>query len=303
MGNNHNSNKIKNSIGDKIFDIVIYVFLASIAIATIYPFLNVLAISLNESTDALRGGIYLWPRKFTIRNYFEVLNYGNIPIAFRNSVARTIIGTVLGLFCTSMLAYTVSRKDFVARKFVSTVFLITMYISGGLIPGYMLIRDLKLMGNFAVYILPLLVSAFNMFLIRSYIDGIPESLTESGMIDGANDLVIFYRIILPLLKPVLATVALMIAVGHWNSWFDVYLYSLNKKELTTLQFELQKVLQNASATASSAAGIDPNLAEGMVYPQTIRMTITMVASLPIMIVYPFVQKYFVQGLTIGAVKG
>lgn len=296
--------KIKNSNSlEKAFDIFIHVFLILVAIVTLYPFLNVLAISLNDSTDALRGGIYLIPRKFTFRNYLEVLNYGSIPIAFRNSVLRTIIGTFLGLIFTAMVAYTISRKDFVARKFVSTLFLITMYVSGGLIPGYMLIRNLNLIGTFWVYIIPMLISPFNLFLIRSYIDGIPESLTESAMIDGANDLTIFFKIIFPLLKPVLATVGLMIAVGHWNSWFDVYLYSLNKPGLSTLQFELQKILQNASATASQAANMNPELAQDIVYPQTIRMTITIVASLPIIMVYPFIQKYFVQGLTIGAVKG
>lgn len=295
---------IKNSSSlEKAFDIFIHVFLIFIALITLYPFINVLAISLNDSTDALRGGIYLIPRKFTFRNYLEVFNYGSIPVAFRNSVLRTVIGTFLGLIITSMVAYTISRKDFVARKFVSTLFLITMYVSGGLIPGYMLIRNLHLMGTFWVYIIPALISPFNLFLVRSYVDCIPESLTESAMIDGANDLTIFFKIIFPLLKPVLATVGLMIAVGHWNSWFDVYLYSLNKPNLSTLQFELQKVLQNASASASAAANTNPELAQDIVYPQTIRMTITIVASLPIILVYPFIQKYFVQGLTIGAVKG
>jgi putative aldouronate transport system permease protein len=295
--------KVKTSAYEKAFDIFIYLFLTFIAIATLYPFLNVLAISLNDSTDALRGGINIWPRIFTTKNYNEVFNYQNIPVAFRNSVLRTVIGTALGLVITAMVAYTISRKDFIARKFVSTLFLITMYISGGLIPGYMLIRSLNLMGTFWVYIIPMLISPFNLFLIRSYIDGIPDSLTESAMIDGANDLTIFFKVIFPLLKPVLATVGLMIAVGHWNSWFDVYLYSLNKPNLSTLQFELQKVLQNAAASASAAANTNPELAGDIVYPQTIRMTITVVASLPIIIVYPFIQKYFVQGLTMGAVKG
>lgn len=296
-------NKVKTSVYEKTFDVFIHLFLIIIAIATLYPFLNVLAISLNDSTDALRGGIGIWPRMFTTRNYYEVFNYQNIPMAFRNSVLRTVIGTALGLIITAMVAYTISRKDFVARKFVSTLFLITMYVSGGMIPGYMLIRSLHLMGTFWVYIIPMLISPFNLFLIRSYIDGIPESLTESAMIDGANDITIFFKIIFPLLKPVLATVGLMIAVGHWNAWFDVYLYSLNKPQLSTLQFELQKILQNASATASAAANSNPELAGDIVYPQTIRMTITVVASLPIIVVYPFIQRYFVQGLTIGAVKG
>ncbi len=166
-------------------------------IVTLYPFLNVLAISLNESTDTIRGGIYIWPREFTFNNYLEIAKYENLVTGFGNSVLRTVVGTLFGVFIQAMVAFTLSRTDFQGRRFVSTVIVLTMYFSGGLIPGYMLIRDLHLMNTFWVYILPGLVSAFNIIIIRSFMDGLPFSLQESAKMDGANDFTIFYRIILP----------------------------------------------------------------------------------------------------------
>ncbi|KIL38878.1 sugar ABC transporter permease [Gordoniibacillus kamchatkensis] len=287
-----------------LFDIFLYAFMISVGIVTVYPFLNVLAISFNQAMDTVRGGIYLWPRIFTLDNYKEIFIYNNLIVAFKNSVLRTVLGTLLGVFSAAMVAYVLSRKDFIARKQISFVFVLTLYFSGGIIPVYMLIRDLHLMNTFWVYILPGLVNAWNIFVIRSYIDGLPISLQESAKIDGANDLAIFFRIILPLCKPVLATIALFIAVGQWNSWFDTFLYNSNSDDLTTLQYELMKILANTTAGASSAdmaRSGNPELTT-RVSPESIRASITIVATLPILVVYPFLQKYFVQGLTLGAVK-
>jgi putative aldouronate transport system permease protein len=222
-------------------------------------------------------------------------------VGLKNSVLRTILGTVLGVLCDSMIAYTLSRKDYRARKFISTFLAMTLYFSGGLVPGYMLIRDLHLMNSFLVYILPGMVSVFNIFIIRSFIDGLPISLQESAKLDGANDFVIYWRIILPLCKPVLATVALFIAVGQWNSWFDTYLYNSMSPNLTTLQFELVKIMQNTNSTTNVNAQTAQNLAN-MVTPESIKMAITIFVTVPVLIIYPFLQKYFMQGMTLGAVK-
>ncbi|MCJ7840163.1 carbohydrate ABC transporter permease [Lederbergia sp. NSJ-179] len=295
----------KSTYKDYLFDILNYTFLIIVMIVTLYPFLNVLAISLNESTDTVRGGIYIWPREFTFNNYLEIAKYDNLITGFTNSVLRTVIGTVFGVFIQAMVAFTLSRTDFQGRRFVSTVIVLTMYFSGGLIPGYMLIRDLHLMNTFWVYILPGLVSAFNIIIIRSFMDGLPFSLQESAKMDGANDFTIFYKIILPLCKPVLATIALFVAVGQWNNWFDNYLYNSMNENLTTLQYELMKILENTTMGGNVDANqMRPNAAQQaqMVSPESIKMAITMVTVIPIVLVYPFLQKYFIQGMTLGAVK-
>jgi putative aldouronate transport system permease protein len=287
---------------DVAFYAFLYPFMIVIGICTLYPFLNILALSFNDSTDTVRGGIYLWPRSFTVDNYRTIFEYSDLLTAFRNSVLRTVIGTILGVFSASLLAFTLSRRDFIARRFVSSMLAITLYFSGGLIPVYMLIRDLELLNSFWVYILPGLVSAWNVFVLRSYMDGLPFVLQESAMLDGASDWRIYRTVILPLCRPVLATIALFIAVGQWNAWFDTFLYNGGKVSLTTLQYELMKILQNTSSGGGEAAAHgDPNLV-GRVSPESIRMSITIVVTVPILIVYPFLQNYFVKGLTLGAVK-
>ncbi|APO47743.1 carbohydrate ABC transporter permease [Paenibacillus sp. FSL H7-0942] len=299
------ANKAFNATrGDKLFDIFNILAMTMVLVVTLYPFLNVLAISLNNSTDTVRGGIYLWPREFTLQNYKTIFQYDGLLQGLQISILRTLVGTVLGLISSSMIAFTLSRPDFGLRKFVSTTLALTMYFSGGLIPVYILMRDLNLIGTFWVYVLPGMISAFNVFIIRSFIDGLPYSLQESAKLDGANDFTIYYRIILPLCKPVLATIALFLAVGQWNAWFDTYLYNGSKAHLTTLQYELMKVLQ--STQQGSGAGRNANdMAQQMtqISPESIKMAITIVVTVPILIVYPFLQKYFVGGMTLGAVKG
>ncbi|MDY7224698.1 carbohydrate ABC transporter permease [Halalkalibacterium halodurans] len=297
-------NTMDSTKKDLVFDILNYSFLTIVMVVTLYPFLHVLAISLNESTDTVRGGIYVWPREFTFNNYLEIMKYDNLVTGFINSVLRTVIGTILGVFAQAMVAFTLSRANFQSRKFVSTFLILTMYFSGGLIPGYMLIRDLGLMNSFWVYILPGLINAFNIIIIRSFMEGLPYSLQESAKMDGANDFTIFYRIILPICKPVLATIALFIAVGQWNSWFDTYLYNSMNENLTTLQYELMKILDNTSMGGNVDANqMRPNEEQlTQISPESIKMAITMVTVIPIILVYPFIQKYFIQGMTLGAVK-
>lgn len=286
-----------------MFDVFVYGMMIFVTIVTLYPFLNVLAISLNDSTDSVRGGLTIYPRVFTLENYSLIFSYDGLITGFKNSLIRTVLGTILGIVSASMLAFTLSRPDFQARRFVSVFLALTMYVSGGLIPGYMLMRDLGLINTFAVYILPGLVAAFNVFVIRSFIDGLPYALQESAKLDGANDFTIYYKIILPLTTPALATIALFLAVGQWNMWFDTYLYNSSNEALTTLQYELMKVLQSTEM-GSGGNYRGQNMTEVMsrISPESVKMAITIVVTVPILVVYPFLQKYFVKGMTLGAVK-
>lgn len=292
--------RYKASFGGVVFDVIKWIILILFVIVTLYPVLNTLAVSLNDGMDTIRGGIYLIPRKFTWQNYLTVLRKDSLKIATVVTVSRTVIGTVIQLFVTAMLAYIVSRKDFVFKKFLTILYVLTMYVNAGLIPGYLLIKNLGLLNSFWVYIIPGMVSAFNMIVIRTFMNGIPDSLAESAEVDGAGHMRIFIQIILPLCKPVLATVALFIAVGQWNSWFDAMLYNSFNENLTTLQYELMKLL---SSVSSQSGNIDALKNTGsMVTPMSVRAATTIVTSIPIICLYPWLQRYFVAGLTIGGVK-
>jgi putative aldouronate transport system permease protein len=294
---------MKETKGEKIFGVFNALGMCLLVVITLYPFLNVVAISFNDSLDTVRGGVGIWPRQFTLNNYKRIFEMNSLNTAIFMSTLRTLVGVFFGVIGTAMLSFVLSRKDFVFRKLLGGMFILTMYVSGGMIPEYMLIRSLGLFNNFWVYILPGIVSVFNVFVLKSYMDGLPIELQESGKIDGANDFVIFIQIILPLCKPVLATIGLFVAVGQWNAWFDTYLYNSSSKTLTTLQYELQKILSNAQISSGEAIrGKSAEEIARMVSPESIRMAMTVVATLPIVCVYPFVQRYFVHGLTLGAVK-
>ena len=301
--------KRRTNISNLVFDIIIYLVLLFVVITTVYPFWNTIAISLNDGLDSLKGGIKLWPRKFTWKNYADLFQTDRIFNAGIISVTRTVIQTVLSVFCTSLLAYALSRKEFVLRKYLTTIIVISMYINAGLIPGYMLIKRLHLLGKYAVYIVPCLVDVFNFILVRTYINGLPDSFVESARIDGANEFRIYLQIIMPLIVPSIAMICLFTAVGAWNSWFDTYLYCSNKPKLHSLQYVLMSFLQqsqnqstNANDANSMALAAGAGSTASKSTPISIRSSITMVATLPILVVYPFVQKYFVVGMTIGGVK-
>ena len=294
------------SPGDRAFDTFNILMMLLLVVVTLYPFINTLAVSLNQANDQIKGGIYLWPRVFTLENYKYILKESSIYQATFISAMRTIIGTVTSVLCCSMVAYTISRPEYVLRKFVSLAFILTMYFSGGLIPNFLLIRELGMIGSFSVYIIPGLIGVFNVIVIRSFIEGLPEGILESARIDGAGEFTTFLRIVVPLCVPVLATVSLFTAVAQWNSWFDVFLYNSSYPELSTLQYELMKILQNSGASMNSqdySTMFSTGSIANQVTPTSIRATMTIVASVPIMLVYPFLQKYFVQGMTIGGVKG
>jgi putative aldouronate transport system permease protein len=294
----------RRGVGDIIFDLIIMITLALLVIVTVYPFWNTIAVSLNDGLDSVKGGIKLLPRKFTWQNYKVLFVDDRLVKAFTISVSRTVLQTILSVFCTSMLAYALSRKEFVIRKPLTAILVISMYVNAGLIPGYMLIKKLGMLNSYAVYIVPCLVDVFNFILIRTYINGLPDSFVESARIDGAGEFTIFLRIIMPLIVPSIAMVSLFVAVGAWNSWFDTYLYNGSKKDLYTLQYLLKMKLattQNSSNAANTTA--DALATAAKVAPITIRCAITVVSAVPILVVYPFLQKYFVTGMALGSVKG
>ena len=295
--------KRKTSLADKIFVVCNTLFMIAFVVVTLYPVLNTLAISFNDGIDAVRGGIHLWPRKFTFKNYLTILGKENMITAVYVTVARTILGTLLALVTNALLAFVVSRKRFLFKSGLSLFWVITMYVNGGLIPVFLLYRNLHLTGTFWVYIIPGTISAFNMLVLRTYMNGLPDSLEESAQLDGAGYWTVFVKIISPLCKPVYATVALFVAVGQWNSWFDAMLYNRLKSEYTTLQYELMKLLssvmnQSGNAANASAAGA----ANAAITPVTVRSAASIATMLPIVMLYPFLQRYFVAGLTIGGVK-
>ena len=296
MAKTKSSSKIKSR--EKILDYILVVVFIGILIITLYPFLNVLAISLNDPIDTMRNINFIIPRKFTWNNYVSVFRDNNLIQPFMLSVLRTVVGTVISLVSTSMIAYVLSRRDFYFNKITTFLFLITMYVSGGMVPEYLLmVRTLNLKNSFWVYLLPGMIWAYNIILMRSFMDGLPDALQEAARIDGANDFTIWAKIIMPLCTPVLATVALFYAVGQWNSFMDTYLYA---QKLQTLQYKLYMIMQQATQK------IDPHSASATVSnavtPLSVRMAVTIIATVPILIVYPFLQKYFVGGMTLGAVK-
>lgn len=291
----------KSVLADKIFVICNTLFMIVFVLVTLYPVLNTIAISFNDGVDAVRGGIHLLPRKFTLKNYTTVFHQQNIMTGAYISVARTVIGTLFALAANALLAFIVSRKRFLFKAQLSFFWVITMYVNGGMIPVLLLYKNLHLTNSFWVYVIPGMISAFNMLVLRTYMQGIPDSLEESAQLDGAGYMMIFTRIISPLCKPVYATVALFVAVYQWNSWFDAMLYNRMNSEYTTLQYELMKLLSSVMQQSGSATSIS-TVNAATVTPTSVRAAATVVTMLPIICLYPFLQRYFVTGLTIGGVK-
>ncbi len=294
--------RMKKSGYDYAFIVFNTIFMFLFVVITLYPVINTVAISFNDGTDAVRGGIYLWPRMFSTKNYVTVLGKQNIKTAAIITVLRTVIGSIFALATNALLAFVVSRKKFLFKSGVSLFWVITMYVNGGLVPVLLLYKDLHLTNSFWVYVIPGMISAFNMLVMRTYMQGIPDSLEESAQLDGAGYFTIFWKIISPLCLPVYATVTLFVAVYQWNSWFDVMLYNRMKAEYSTLQYELVKLLSSVMQQGGNANNINTTVGSGNVTPVTVRSAATVVTMLPIICLYPFLQRYFVSGLTIGGVK-
>lgn len=278
------------------------IFLTLFIVVTLYPVLNTLAVSFNDATDSLRGGVYLLPRQWTLQNYRTVLAKQNLMTGLWISVARTALGTVLGLFVTALLAFLCSRPKYLLKKQMNFFWVVTMYVNGGMIPVFLLYKDMRLTNSFWVYIVPGLTGAFNLMVLRSYMETLPASLEESAQLDGAGYMTVFFRITLPLCTPVLATVALFIAVGHWNSWFDAMLYNRMSSQYTTLQYELMKLLSSVTNQTSSNNISSMKNSTASVTPTSIRAAASIITMVPIVCLYPFLQRYFVTGMTLGAVK-
>jgi putative aldouronate transport system permease protein len=295
---------MKLSLGDRAFNAVNYTLIIVFTILVLYPFLWCIIISFNEGRDTQLGGIYLWPRAFTFENYRFVFSNPSIIVAARNSVARTLLGTVLAVAVTSMFAYTISKSDLVFRKAYMVLGLVTMYFNGGLIPYVLVIRGVGLYNNFLVYILPNLFTMFNAIIFLAYFRTIPSSLEESAKMDGANEFTIFVRILAPVAKPVFATIALFNGVAQWNSWFDTMLFA-RSEQLETLSHIMTKMI-------TAQRFIDEVMAERSlgVGTTSVNMTTTslmmatmVVTAFPIIVTYPFLQKYFAKGILIGSLKG
>ncbi|NMM92861.1 carbohydrate ABC transporter permease [Bifidobacterium oedipodis] len=294
------------SLGEKVFNVCNTIFMLFFAFITFYPFYYILINSISDNQVASKESILFLPKGIHFQNYIDVLQLPGIFSAAMVSLARTILGTALTVFCCAFLGFMMTQQKMAHRKFIYRFFVATMYVNAGIIPGYILYNYLGLLDNFLVYILPGAVSAFNIVLVKTYIESsIPASLQEAAEIDGAGTLTVFFKIALPLMGPILATLAIFTAVGQWNSFMDTVIY-VSSEKLQTLQYVLYRYLSQAEAMAnimSDGGNVDEQSLATAVTPQSVKLTITMVTVLPIFIFYPFMQKYFTKGITIGAVKG
>ena len=286
----------------KVFDVINTLFMIAICFCMIYPIWYVLVNSFSLGTEVLKGSIYWWPRGFTLESYGAVFKNREIFMAFGVSVLKTVVGTVTSVFFTAMVAYGLSKPDLVGRKVFMMLGIITMFFSGGLIPYFLVIRNLGLLDTFWVYIIPALFGFYNAIIFMTFFRNIPVELEESAKIDGANDFRIFVSIILPVSMPVIATIALFNGVGQWNDYFTGIIYITNKQWLIPIQTFLYKVISESSAT-SMTANMPASVRSSMVTSTTVKYATMIITTFPIMCVYPFLQKYFVQGIMVGSVKG
>lgn len=296
---------MKDTLGDRIMIVFIYTFLILLAVSTLYPFLNALAVSFNQGLDTSKGGVTLWPRVFTLENYKVVFKDDRLMSGFFISVLRTIIGTASAILCTAIFSYGMSKKELMGRKYYMVMCIITMYFGGGLIPTFMLIRNLGLMNSFWVFIIPSLIGVWNMIIFRTFFQGLPNGLEESAKIDGCGNWGTLFRIVLPLSGPVIATLALFTAVYHWNEWFlaGIYISDQHKYPIQTIlrQILLSNIVseQGGGLDASSLAHLQR---AKTITSKSLSMATMIVATLPIICAYPFVQKYFVKGVLVGSLK-
>lgn len=293
--------------GYKIFTVFNTLFMLFIAVVMLFPYLNILATAFNEGADAARGGITIFPRVFTLENFKVILSGAAFKRALGISVTRVIVGVIMGLMVQFSCAYALTRQTFWGKGFITKLFAVVMFFNAGMIPTYVLYSEINLLNSFWVYILPTLFSFYNIVIIRTFMQStIPISLEESALIDGANEIVIFFKIILPLSKPILATMALWIMVAHWNDWTTT-LYYIRKPDLFTLQYIMMQVVKESERTQKMMAAALENGLQVENIQQTTTEVITaaqvVVTTIPIICVYPFLQKYFVKGIMLGSVKG
>nr|WP_225446117.1 carbohydrate ABC transporter permease [Paenibacillus rhizovicinus] len=287
----------RRTSGEAAFDLFNVILMILLCLFMLYPVWYVLVNSLNDGSDALRGGIYFWPRMFSLQSYRVVLEDQSILRALWITVAKTVVGTLTHVFFTAMVAYAYSRKELIGRRIYMYLGTFTLFFSGGLIPYYLLIRDLHLLDSFLVYIIPALFSFFNLIIFLSFFREIPEGLEEAAKLDGANDLKIFIRIIIPVSMPVIATIALFTGVSQWNDYFTGVIF-INDPSLQPVQTFLYRIVSESGSTQLQSGSINRT-----VTMQSIKLATMVVTTLPIVLVYPFLQKYFVKGFMIGSIKG
>ncbi len=291
------------SKGDVIFEIVVCFFLGVIAISILYPLIYVVSASFSDAMSVTSGKMILWPVDLTLENYKEVFKNQNIILGFRNSFIILFAGTAVNMVMTVLAAYPLSRRDLWGKGVILKLITFTMFFGGGLIPTYLLIsKYLGLMNNWLALILPGAISVYNMIIMRTYfMNSIPYELQEAAEIDGCTPMGTLLRVMLPLSGPVLAVIALYYGVGHWNSYFNALLY-INNEKLAPLQLYLRKVLTLNNAQSLMTMGSD-EMARQAMRAETIKYSVIVVSSIPMLIIYPFVQRFFVKGVMIGAVKG
>jgi putative aldouronate transport system permease protein len=287
------------SIGSRLFDIFILGFMICVVFATLYPFYYMAIVSISDGKAVMRGEIAFYPKGINFETYNLVLKDPAIIRSLANSIYYTLVGTIINLSFTSLCAYPLSRPRFSGRTFFTLMFTVTMFFAGGLIPLYLVVLRLGMMNSIWALVLPTAINTWYMFIMRTFYQGIPESLHESAVIDGANDLVILWRIVLPLAKPIMATLLLFYAVGHWNDFFSPLIY-LDEKRKWPMTMILRSLLIIGRMGEATNETLETDFA---VVEQTIKYATVMVSTLPILAVYPFVQKYFVKGVMIGAIKG
>ena len=298
-------NKIKQSLGDRIIQGFIILVILALCLVIILPCINVLALSLNDGADAAKGGVYFFPRAFTLENFKQVFSDGSIMKEYKYTILRVVIGTLLTLIVTSLAAFALKEKDLPGVKVITILITFTMLFGGGMIPTYVQYKNLHLINNFWVYVVPSLVSVTYLLMMRAYFEGIPASLEESAKLDGCGYFGIYGRIILPLSKPVIAVIGLYTAVNHWNDWFSGAFY-MTSNDKWPVQTVLQQMLARAmSASQKDITSVAQALVQGAstVTSDSLKMAAVVITTVPILLIYPFVQKYFASGIMIGAVKG
>ncbi|MEA5064493.1 MAG: carbohydrate ABC transporter permease [Christensenellaceae bacterium] len=292
------------SIADGAVSVFTYAVVVSLCLLILLPCLNVLALSFNNGKDAARGGVYFWPREFTLQNYVEVFRNGSILSAYKITLARTFVGTLLSLVVTTLAAFALNQAELPGRKTITFLITFTMLFGGGTIPTYIQYNNLHLVDTFWVYVIPSLVSVTYLIMTRSFFDGIPYALQEAARLDGCGYFQTYFRIMLPLSKPVIAVVGLYTAVNHWNDWFSGAFYMTSSK-MWPVQTVLQQMLERAMSSSRQINDVAEAIAVGQsnVTTDSLKMAAVVITTVPILCVYPFVQKYFAKGVMFGAVKG
>ncbi len=291
--------KHKRTLGDYVFDFIIYLVMLVVFVVSLYPFWYVVMYSFSTS-GSVGSNLLLYPKGFNVDSYRLLMSVDKIPHALMISVARSVLGPTLSILVTAMAAYALMNRDLVGRSFFVKLLMITMYFSSGMIPSYLLMSEIGLTGTFWVYIIPGLFGVYNMVLIKTYMESLPDGLAESAMIDGANDFVIFFRIVFPLSKPVLAAVLLFLCIGQWNSYSDTMIYNSSQTELHTLSYVLMNFIQTSSSSVEEAR---KNAQMNNINSTSLKMAMTVITTVPIMLVYPMLQKNFAKGILIGSIKG